>query len=326
MAKKGRKQNYKKSSAGAAVAALCVIGLLLIFLAARGDGFTANIQEIWQNVINTSYGPQLNPQAEELADPENHKDDLMLYVLSTGNSDCMLLRTPDGHSMLVDAADNDDFRQIAATLHSLGVEKLDAVVATHPDADHIGSMGDVITEFQPSQAYMPNIGKDTASYWNMMDAVRENGIQETYVYASQEFSLGGARILVVSPPDGELTDVNDASVVLHITYGETKILLTGDAEKAALSEMISSYGRKLRADVMKVGHHGSYTSTSQELLDIVSPKIAFITCGENNDYGHPHENTVKLLKKNNIFTLRTDQNGDIAIFTDGETIEYATAA
>ncbi|HBU11314.1 MAG TPA: hypothetical protein DEB31_00825 [Clostridiales bacterium] len=326
MAKKKRAKSKKNILGSVAVVAV-TLAVILLFAFDSGGEFTAALSDIWDNTTAHVTGADTNPAARSLANPDQHAGELILYAMDTGNSDSLLLYTPDGYSMLVDAGEPDDFGKISGTLASFGIEKLDAAVATHPDSDHIGSMDDVLLEYQPATFYLPDFTKNTAAYTRMLQAADQVGGDVVFAGAPLSFTLGEQVQAQVLSPSGAMPDeANNASIVLLLTFGETKILLTGDAEQAALGVLLDQYGAALDADVLKVGHHGSYTSTTEELLRAVTPEIGIITCGEGNDYGHPHSETLDLLAEHGTLTLRTDQNGDIAVFMDGTEIEYATAA
>ncbi len=321
---KKRKTKSNKKLIGGIVTALCIIGIVLMFaLGSEGD-FISNLQQIWTNTIDGAGEWQpVDRDAQSLAALESNGDKLIIYAIDTGNSDCILVRTPEGHSMLVDAADSDDIRNISGTLQALEIEKLDAAVATHPDADHIGSMGKVVAEFTPSVIYMPNFEKDTSAYTSMINAIQENNVEQVLVTAPYEFTLGSLHALALNPQPREYESANDASIVLLLTYGQNKVLLTGDIETEALADIMANYPDLLDVDVLKIAHHGSARSTTQDFLDATTPDIAIINAGEGNDYGHPHRETTALLNENQIVTLRTDQDGDIAIFIDKTDISYA---
>lgn len=318
-----RRKN-KKSAAGALIAVLCVIGIILVFAFGTQGDFISNLKQIWNNTI--SYGHSSSAQSvSSLVAPED-SDKLLLYVMDTGNSDSMVLRTPDGHAILIDAADNDDSQQILDTLHLLGIEKLDGVVATHPHADHIGSMAAVLSGVPVSTIYMTDFTATTKTYESMIDVIEQKDIHAVNVTAGYQFSVGGVHFTALNPQNKGYGDANNSSIVLLAQYGDTKFLFEGDAEKAAISDMLSNYSDQMDIDVLKVGHHGSSNATTQAFLDVTTPQLAIITCGKDNDYGHPHTETIDMLGGMQIPILRTDQNGDIAVFTDGSTITYKTAA
>lgn len=325
MAKK-RKRKTKKNAGGGVIVLLCIVGVALMLTIGNGGDFAENFQAIWEGTLDGVSGIRTDRNVQSLANLEHNGGKLIIYAISTGNSDSILVRAPEGNAMLVDAADADDFRQIASTIHSLDIEQLDVTVATHPDADHIGSMGKIIREFQPTYLYMPDYAKDTGVYQDMLAAVDQTGTQRVIAAVPMEFMLGSVRVQVIHPEQHTYSDPNDSSIVLLLTYGENKVLLTGDIETESLSEILDVYTPTLDIDVLKIAHHGSARSTTQELLDATTPEAAIITAGKNNDYGHPHTETIDLLDENDVTILRTDEQGDVAAFSDGTSWEYATAA
>ncbi|MEA4854666.1 MAG: ComEC/Rec2 family competence protein [Christensenella sp.] len=311
-----------KGSLKILITILCIIGVVLIFAFGTNGSFTDNIIQIWNNTIH--YGEQ-QTNVEALVSGSNDGQ-LLMYVINTGNSDSIVVRTPDGQGILIDAADDDDASLILATLKDLGITRLSAAVATHPDADHIGSMDDVLEAIPTDKIYMTSYAAQTKTYDNMIDAISESGTKEILTFAGDSFEIGSVLFQVLSPQETELEDSNNSSIVLLMQYGATRFLLEGDAETEAIGTMLAAYAPEMDIDVIKIGHHGSSNATTEELLDASTPSLAVITCGEGNDYGHPHRETLDLLQADHVKSLRTDENGDIAIFSDGNEITYKTAA
>lgn len=314
----------RKSTALQLVIALVCMLILALFLVFGSQGtFLGNLGDIWNNTINYGMAQQ---NVDALVTPEQKQSDLILYVIDTGNSDSMVLHTPDGHAVLIDAAENDDAQRILDTLQALGIDKLDAAVATHPDADHIGSMDDVLLGVPVDTFYRTTKTAKTKTYDNMVKAAEQEQTPVTFVTAGDAFSIGGIDFTVLNPQDKKYDDTNNSSIVLLVEYGETSFLLSGDAEEEAIADMLGAFATEMDIDVLKIGHHGSHNGTTEALLDATTPALAVITCGKDNDYGHPHKETTDLLNADNIITLRTDQKGDIAVFSDGNDVTYKTAA
>ncbi|HPR40538.1 MAG TPA: ComEC/Rec2 family competence protein [Oscillospiraceae bacterium] len=250
-----------------------------------------------------------------------------VHFLDTGQSDCILILTEED-TVLIDAGTSDKSGVITDYLEEQGVETIDLLIATHPHADHIGAMADVLQDFEVKEFLMPDIPDEfqptTRAWEKLLTAVDEEGCVVTVAEPGQEYSLGGGCVLTVLGPVGEYgDDYNDWSVVTRLICGETSFLFMGDAEKDAETDIMST-GAELDSDVLKVGHHGSSSSSGKDFVEAVSPDDAVILCGAGNDYGHPHAETTDLLESMGVQIYRTDLDGTIVMKTDGETITVST--
>lgn len=246
---------------------------------------------------------------------------LEVYFFDVGQGDSELIRLPGGENILIDAGTSSTEDELVGELRSLGAETLDLVVATHPHADHIGGMAAVIDAFDVRQVVMPRISESdtptTKTYENLLQSIADKGLTITPAEPGDELLSSGGAVLTVLAPNGEdYGDLNNYSVVLRLTYGEDSFLFTGDAEEASEEEMLS-LDWPLTATVLKCGHHGSETSTSPAFLDAVSPQYAVISCGVDNDYGHPDAVTLEKLEAAGAEVFRTDRQGSILASTDG---------
>lgn len=252
-------------------------------------------------------------------------DHLRVTVLDVGNADCILLQAGE-HAALIDAGERDDSADILAALNSHGVKKLDYVIATHPDADHIGSMESVIRNFTIDtflMSFMPEgYEPTTKTYEKMLMALVERDVEVTEAEHGQTYAFGDATITILSGLS-DYTETNDQSVVCLVSHGEMDFLFTGDAGKEVEREILKAIPT-LEAEVIKVGHHGSHTSSDTSFIRAVSPEIAVITCGYGNSYNHPHAETTTLLRNQNVSVYRTDLNGRITLLSDGKTITVET--
>lgn len=225
---------------------------------------------------------------------------LTVHFLDVGQGDCTLIIQGD-HAMLIDAGPNDQEVHIRHYLDTLGIETLDYLILTHSDTDHTGS-ADAIQEHY-----------DCQNIWSPDE-------ETPYTSRQNIFSLGNASFTILSP-FRYYPETNDNSLVIHLTHGENTFLFTGDAGYKAEEDMIDS-NIHLQAEVLKVGHHGSSTSTSQAFLDRVDPSFAVISCGKNNDYGHPHRETLQKLMQENITVYRTDEQDTITVLSDGTSLTW----
>lgn len=246
------------------------------------------------------------------------------YFIDVGQGDSTLFVFDDGKSLLVDAGSFEDRVEVLSTLSSANVDALDCVVATHPHADHIGGMDEVISEYSIKAFYMPDVPEemipDEGPYEYLEEAISEYSVdprspeQGQIILSGEEY-----QVQVLSDDSKSYSDLNNYSIVLKVTVDETSFLLTGDAEGIVEDELISS-GQNLECDILHCGHHGSSAATTDSFLMAVEPSISVISCGIDNGYGHPHIETLNRLTATNISILRTDQDGDIEVQTDGTSI------
>jgi len=250
--------------------------------------------------------------------------DLRVHFLDVGQGDCILVQLPNGQNMLVDAGKNESAGTIVEYLQERGIARLDYLVGTHPHEDHIGSLDQVIKKFPTGEIYLPKVAYNTRTYRDLLEAIAGKGLQVTTAKAGVSIlEEGGLSVRILAPLGSSYEDLNNYSAVIKITYGEISFLLTGDAEEQSEKEMLES-GAQLRANVLKVGHHGSRSSTSQDFLSRVKPEYAVISLGADNEYNHPHQTTLTKLKKAGVEILRTDERGTIVFITDGKNIKVET--
>jgi len=240
---------------------------------------------------------------------------LDVHFIDVGQGDSALIEA-NGHFMLIDAGEKDQTGTVIDYLKAQGVKKLDYVIGTHPHSDHIGGLEGVIREFDVTNVMLPEKEHTTRIYEKLLDAIADKNLKVTIPKAAESYSLGDASFQIISPNRDYGDNLNNWSIGIRLVYGKTSFVLCGDAEKEAEQDMLLS-GLPLKADVLKVSHHGSSTSSSPEFIKAVSPRYAVISCGKNNDYGHPHKETMDLLNKQGIKVLRTDQLGTIVIESDG---------
>ena len=244
---------------------------------------------------------------------------LEVHFIDVGQADCALL-VSDGHYMVIDGGNNDDADTIVSYLKKEGVKTLDAAVGTHPHEDHIGSLDAIINSFDVKTVYMPKIMHTSQTFEDVLDAIANKGLKIKAPNPGETFSFNGLPVEILGPQQ-EYGDFNNNSIVLKVAAGETSFLFTGDAEEAAEKDILNA-GYDLQADVLKVGHHGSSTSTSDAFLQAVSPKYAVISVGTGNKYGHPENVTLDKLQSIDAEIYRTDLLGTVVCSTDGQNIMF----
>ena len=249
---------------------------------------------------------------------------LTVDFIDVGQGDAILVRSPQGLAMLIDAGDNTEEDRMVQFLQDKGIKKLDYVIGTHPHADHIGGLDKVIRTFDIGQIYMPKKAHTTKTFKDVLLAVKEKGYKIQTAKAGVTLDLGeGVEVQMVAPVRDTYEDMNDYSAVIRLSYGDTSFLFTGDAEKISEDQMLDGK-YPLQSTVLKVGHHGSITSTTDEFLKAVSPTFGVISSQKDNSYGHPHKEIIKKLEKENVTYYDTQDHGTVTAITDGETIEWIT--
>ncbi|MFA9380657.1 MAG: ComEC/Rec2 family competence protein [Acetanaerobacterium sp.] len=246
---------------------------------------------------------------------------MSVYVIDVGQGSATLITTGD-HSILIDAGENGKGGDVLDVLATLGIERLDYMIGTHPHSDHIGGMDEVLREIPVDTVILPlipdKIVPTTKTYEDVLSLLSEKGVKTVVAAPGKSYAVGAMKLDIFGPV-GEFDDLNDMSVVSKITFGGTRVLVSGDAEKKAEKAVLAE-GYNLASDIYIVGHHGSTTSSSADFLDAINPLYAAISCGLDNDYGHPHAETLQALDDRGVTVHRTDLNGTIVYTTDGANI------
>lgn len=245
---------------------------------------------------------------------------LKVHFIDVGQADSILIENGE-NTMLIDAGNNGDADLVVNYLKNEGISQLDYVIGTHPHEDHIGGLDAVINTFDIGKVYLPKVTHTSKTFKDVITAIKNKGLKITNPVVGNKIILGDAKGVILAPNSKKYKDYNNYSIVLKLTYGNTSFLFTGDAEDLSEEEMIHK-GLDLSADVLKVGHHGSHSSTTTDFLNKVNPSYAVIMTEIGNDYGHPHKETMDKLKNKNIPVYRTDENGNIIAISDGNKIEF----
>ncbi len=250
-------------------------------------------------------------------------DKVEVHFMDVGQGDSTLIICGE-HAMLIDAGDDSKGTQIQNYLKKQKIEKLNYLVLTHPDADHIGGAPVIIGKFEIDKVFISNFEKDNKTYRKLIQALDDQKQDYTTPEVGSQYSLGTAVITILAP-GREYDNPNDASIALIVQNGSHKFLFTGDAGEDAEQDMLDS-GMTLSADVYQAGHHGSKTSTSEAFLKAVNPTYAVISCAEGNEYGHPHAQTLNTFRAEGVKVYRTDEAGTVIAYSDGKKLTFNVPA
>ena len=272
-----------------------------------------------------SFGGMPEPARRPADNLSEDGDTVEVHFIDVGQGESILIIAPE-KNVLIDGGDNGFGPTVLRYLDAQGVSSIDILIATHPHADHIGGLIDVIGQLPVSKVIMPEVPDElvptTRTYTNFLMALLENGLSITPAVAGEVYALGGGATLTILSPMREYSRLNDMSVVSRLEFGDISFLFTGDIEIAAEHDLAMAGG--IRSDVLNLAHHGSRTSSTQIFLDAVNPSIAVIACGLDNGHGHPHRTVMERLQEMDIRVLRTDFDGSIMLVTDGVGIGILT--
>ncbi|RQD68419.1 MAG: MBL fold metallo-hydrolase [Tindallia sp. MSAO_Bac2] len=247
---------------------------------------------------------------------------LSVHMIDVGQGDSFLIQTPEGVTMLIDGGSPLYSDRVVSYLKRQRVSQIDYLVATHPHADHIGGLIAVMETFSVNQVILPTVTHDSRLYTSFMKAIKKSDAETFRVRQTSRHSIDkdiAFKILHTGVDYG--SNLNNWSVVIRLDYEEMSFLFTGDLEAPAEKDLLNLFPvSQLSAEVLKVGHHGSSTSTTEPFLSAVSPQVALISSGENNAYGHPSDDVISRLEDKNIWIYRTDLQGNIVIYSDGQKV------
>ncbi len=304
MAKKG---SGRKSIIGGIITVAVIILIALFgdqtdlfdFFTTSASGPT-NVEEV-ENLENVTITTG-NGCITKIPDDSN----LRVYCLDVGQGDSILISN-NGQNMLIDASTNDMGSTVVDYLNKLGIKKLDYLVGTHPHEDHIGGLDNVIKNFDIGKIYMPKVATNTKTYEDVLDAISKKKLKVSTPKIGDKFNVGDANCEVMYVGTNE-EELNETSIVIKMEFNGVSYLFTGDA-----NYNVENSRDWPDIDILKVGHHGSSSSTTAKFLNQTTPKIALISCGKDNSYGHPHDKAVKRLEKVGAKIYRTDESQTILI-------------
>lgn len=289
------------------------IGLLVYLF--TSSSFRTSISNVKANIDNISN------KRDETKKVVSNSDTLKVYITDVGQADSILIK--DGnYNMLIDAGNNSDGKKLVKYYKELGITSFKYVFASHPHEDHIGGMDDIINNFDIENFYMPDKLSTTKTFEDMLDALERKNLKYIVPKVNDKLSLNNSNINVIYVGSDE-SDINDSSIVLKLNYFSNSFLFTGDLGSNKEKEILNS-GVNIKADVLKVGHHGSSYSTASLFLDKVNPSFAAISVGKNNIYKHPATSTLEKLNKKGIKVYRTDLDGTILFESNGKDISVST--
>lgn len=261
---------------------------------------------------------------EEVSNVQSAEGELTLIMIDVGQADSFLL-VQDGKTALIDCGTRSTGEDVVEYLKSQGITRLDYVFGTHPHDDHMGGMYDVITNFEIGKIIIPEtkLGEITSNWYMKLMQEFKNGLYDVeYPKLGEVYNLGGATMKIIGPisePDGNL---NNYSIVLKVSFGDMDVIMTGDAETVVEKEILES-GENIDAEILKVGHHGSDTSSSEDFLDAITPEYALISAKIGNMYKHPVESTMEKLENRDIEVYRTDENGTVVVTITADDISFS---
>lgn len=253
--------------------------------------------------------------------PSLQQGEMAVHFFDVGQGDSEFIEFPNGTTMLIDAGESEMGERVVSNIKALGYDKITYVVATHPHSDHIGGLVTVLNSFNVDTVYMPSVAANTSTFEKLI-YILENKKCKVVEAKSGVVVIDEDNLFAqfVAPVSDKYEDLNDYSAVLKLKYGSTSFLFTGDAEKISENEITAD----IKADVLKVGHHGSNTSSTKKFVEKVNPKYAVFEVGKDNSYNHPSSDVVKRFEKLGAEILRTDMNGNITIKSNGSELTVFT--
>ncbi len=266
--------------------------------------------------------PWIPEDTDKKTDIQGEMEPLEVYFIDVGQGDCTIIKCGDD-CMIIDAGDNSKGTATQNWVARTKVDELKYVIGTHPDADHIGGLDVILTKFDCKNVFMPDVEKDTATYRDVIEAAKYKGYSINAPIIGSSYPLGDAEFTFLAPVGTGYEDINDYSIALRLRHGNDSFLFCGDASTLSEVEMMDN-DYTLKSTVYKVSHHGSKTASCGPFLDAVSPEYAVISCGKDNDYGHPHAEVLERLAERGVKVFRTDEQGTIVAVSSGNGITWST--
>lgn len=314
-----RRKRWKSSLiiVGFVVALLCMTG---------GKSSDENrlkvTQEKQMHIIEVQETEAIKPEGviTELQESNGIENNLEVHFIDVGQGDATLIKSGE-HAMLIDAGDNSKGTTVQLYLKKQGIEKLDYLVLTHTDADHIGGADVIVTKYDIDTIFLGDFEKDNQTYRELMEAIEYRNMNYSVPEVGSEYQLGNASFTIIAP-NFTYDNPNDTSIGLVLRNGENTFLFSGDAEAEAEADILSN-GMDIDIDVYHAAHHGSSTSSTQAFLKAMTPIYSVISCEKNNSYGHPHRETLDSFQSMGIEVFRTDEQGSIVAYSDGKELTWS---
>lgn len=303
------------------ILAIIIILIIASILGINVSDFFPSDSE--QGQTSTSILEWLNEDTQT-SNQEMVEGALIVHMIDVGQGDSFLL-VQDGRIALVDCGTASAGEEIVKYLQDLGISNIDYVFGTHPHDDHMGGMYEVITNFDIGKVIIPEINNvEVTSNWylKLMKELKDGGYQVEHPEVGTVYDLGGASLKVIGPIQEPTSNKNNYSIVLKVSFGEMDMIMTGDAEKTVEKDILEA-GEDIEAEILKVGHHGSDTSTSEEFLDAINPDYALISAEVGNKYKHPIISVMEELKERDILVYRTDESGTVIVTITAEDISFS---
>lgn len=324
---KTKRRSKKKQKVSSAVVSFMIL-IVTFALLVTGNTFLNFSQDIptWYTLKNEldSYF-EIPQKGQPVMQPVVVDGQMKVHFIDVGQGNCTLIQA-NGANILIDAGENDQGEKVVRYLQQQGVTQIDYAVGTHPHSDHIGGMDVVINQIPVSNIILPELKASltptTRTYEDLITAIQTQGVTVLKANLGDIYEIGGGTMKILGPT-GDYDDLNEISVGVKYSFGNRSILITGDMEKKGEQGLVAS-GEDLSADIYLLGHHGSRTSNSEEMLDLIRAKYFVAEMGYNNEYGHPHQEVLDRVSSRGGILLRSDLHGTVVFTVSGDQIEYRT--